>query len=186
MPKVTQEHLDARRAQILEGARHAFATYGYDGATVPRLEEAIGLSRGAIFHYYAGKKDLFVAVAGDVNRQVFRVIQESGVAGALREIANTDPEFLAVLLETESRLRHDEDFVRRIEALSAELRPELLKWWEEQHESGALRTDIPWPQLARFASLVTNGLALRVAGGDTDDMDIEVVVRLLEDALGPR
>lgn len=186
MPKVTEEHLEARRAQILEGARHAFAKYGYDGATVPRLEEAIGLSRGAIFHYFDGKLDLFVSVAADVNRQVIAVIRESGIAGALREIARTDPEFLAVLIETESRLRHDEDFVRRMEALADELLPEVFKWWEEQQEVGALRTDIELPQLAQFASLVTNGLAMRVAGGDPADLDIEVVVRLLEDALGPR
>ena len=31
MPKVSEEHLEARRAQILAGARRAFATYGYDG-----------------------------------------------------------------------------------------------------------------------------------------------------------
>ena len=42
MPKVTQEHLDARRAQILDGARRAFAEHGYDGATV---EEARGGDR---------------------------------------------------------------------------------------------------------------------------------------------
>ena len=48
MPKVTQEHLDARRAEILDGARRAFAEHGYEGATVARLEEATGLSRGAL------------------------------------------------------------------------------------------------------------------------------------------
>ena len=46
MPKVTQEHLDARRTQILEGARRAFAEHGYDGAT--GLEMLLGhLGHGA-------------------------------------------------------------------------------------------------------------------------------------------
>lgn len=35
-------HVDSRRAQILDGARRAFAQYGYDGATLTRLEEATG------------------------------------------------------------------------------------------------------------------------------------------------
>ena len=38
MPKVSEAHLDARRAEILEGARRAFARHGYEGATVARLE----------------------------------------------------------------------------------------------------------------------------------------------------
>jgi TetR/AcrR family transcriptional regulator, transcriptional repressor of aconitase len=184
MPKVTPEHLEARRAQILEGARHAFARYGYDGATVARLEETIGLSRGAIFHYFDGKKDLFVAVAADVNRQFIGVITTGGLGEALREIGRQDPEFLAVLIETESRLRHDEDFVRRLEEVSEEMRPALAEWFEGQAASGALRADIDWPHLARFATLVVNGLALRVAGGD--ETDVETVVQLLEDALRPR
>jgi AcrR family transcriptional regulator len=184
VPKVTQEHLDARRAQILDGARHAFAKYGYDGATVARLEEATGLSRGAIFHYFDGKKNLFSAVAADINRHYIELIATEGLAEALREIANEDPEFLAVLIETESRLRHDEDFVRRMEAQWEEERPALAEWFQRQVETGVFRTDIDWPNLARFATMVTNGLALRIAGGD--ETDVETVVQLLGDALRPQ
>ena len=185
VPKVTQEHLDARRAQILEGAGRAFAQYGYDGATVARLEEAIGLSRGAIFHYFNGKKDLFAEVAIDVNRKFVGVIQTGGLGDALREIANASPELLEVLFETQARLHRDEDFMRRLEEASEEeLRPDLETWFEEQREKGAFRTDIDWADLARFATIVTNGLALRVAIGDPTDVD--TVVRLLEDALRPQ
>ncbi|TML22030.1 MAG: helix-turn-helix transcriptional regulator, partial [Actinobacteria bacterium] len=51
MPRVSQQQLDARRQEILAGARACFARYGYEGATVRRLEEETGLSRGAIFHH---------------------------------------------------------------------------------------------------------------------------------------
>ena len=184
MPKVTQEHLDARRAQILDGARRAFAQYGYDGATVARLEEATGLSRGAIFHYFKGKKDLFAEVAVEVNRRYIAVITTGGLAAALRELAKESPEFMAVLFETEVRLRQDEDFVRRLEETSEEMRPGLEAWFEEQRDSGALRADIDWRDLARFATMVTNGMALRIAGGD--ETHVETVVQLLEDALRPQ
>lgn len=184
MPKVTPEHLEARRTQILDGARRAFAQYGYDGATVALLEEATGLSRGAIFHYFDGKKDLFAAVAADANRRYVGMMASEGLAKTLREIGNEDPEFLAVLIETESRLRRDEDFVRRLEALWEEQRPAVADWFRSQAESGAFRSDIDWSHLARFATMVINGLALRVAGGD--ETDIETVVQLLEDALRPQ
>ncbi len=184
MPKVTPEHLEARRAEILAGARRAFAEYGYEGATVARLEAATGLSRGAIFHYFENKKDLFVSVAADVNRRFIGVITKGGLAEALREIARQDPELLAGLIETEARLRTDEDFVRRLESMSEELQPALAEWFQEQATSGAFRSDIDWPDLARFATMVTNGLALRVAGGD--ETNIETVVRLLDDAIRPQ
>ena len=80
MPKVTQEHLDARRAEILDGARRAFAEHGYDGATVARLEEATGLSRGAIFHYFENKNDLFVELAMEMNTRFGDILLESAAS----------------------------------------------------------------------------------------------------------
>lgn len=183
MPKVTQEHLDARRAQILDGAGRAFAQYGYDGATVKRLEEATGLSRGAIFHYFDDKKDLFAALAADVNRRYIDAITAGGFAEAIHELARESPELLGVLFETEVKLHHDEDFTRRMAASSEELRPRLEAWFQDQCDTGGLRTDLDWRDLARFATIVTNGLALRIAGGD--ETDVDTVVQLLEDALRP-
>jgi len=184
MPKVTQEHLDARRAEILDGARRAFAQYGYAGATVTRLEEATGLSRGAIFHYFAGKKDLFAAVAADVNRRYVEVMTTGGLGEALRALAKESPELITVLFETEARLYRDEEFMQRLEDTSRELLPKLEEWFQEQRKTGAIRTDIDWRNLARFATMVTNGLALRVAAGD--ETDVETTVQLLEDAVRPQ
>ena len=44
MPRLRPERLVARRAEILAGARRAFARHGYEGATVKLLEEETGLS----------------------------------------------------------------------------------------------------------------------------------------------
>ncbi|HJU37413.1 MAG TPA: TetR/AcrR family transcriptional regulator [Gaiellaceae bacterium] len=184
MPKVTQEHREARRAQILEGARRALAKYGYDGATVVRLEEETGLSRGAIFNYFDDKKDIFVALAEDVNRRYIEATASGGFAGAIDKLSRESPEFLAVLVETEVRLYRDPDFTRRMEAGSAELLPKLEAWAQAQRKSGALRTDLDWLDLARFGTMVINGLALRIAGGEKTNVDS--VVRLLEDALRPQ
>ena len=52
MPKVSQQYLDTRKQAILDGARRAFSRWGYEGATVARLEEEIGVSRGAILNYF--------------------------------------------------------------------------------------------------------------------------------------
>jgi AcrR family transcriptional regulator len=183
MPKVSPEHLEARREEILAGARRAFAEYGYEGATVARLEEATGLSRGAIFHYFPGKKALFVALAAEVNERYVELMRTRGLAEALRAIAAESQEWLAVLIETEVRLHHDEDFVRRLEAATEHLREPARSWFEEQQQRGALRADVDSVDLARFATIVVNGVALRLAGGD--ETNVDSVVRLLDAALRP-
>src|SRR3954464_7810873 len=110
MPKVSKEHLASRRAEILEGARRAFATYGYEGATVARLEEATRLSRGAIFHYFDSKLDLFAELALAENRRYIDLMIERGFDDAMRSMANEDPEWLGMLLESEGGLRHHPGF----------------------------------------------------------------------------
>jgi AcrR family transcriptional regulator len=103
MPKVTPEHVQARRAQILEGARRCFARWGYDGATVPRLEREIGLSHGAIFNYYSSKLDLFIALAEEDHDRFHELGRREGFEGLARHIAGADPAWLAVYFELHRR-----------------------------------------------------------------------------------
>ena len=184
MPKVTKEHLEARRAEILDGARRAFAEHGYEGATVVKLEEATGLSRGAIFHYFENKTDLFVELAMEMNTRFVDLLFQSGLHEAFRALAAESPEWLAVLIETESRMRHDEEFVRRFEAKAADITPRARDWFEQQQAEGKLRDDVDWVELGRFTTSLLNGIALRVAGGDP--FEIEAMLRLLDDAIAPR
>ncbi|MES1248678.1 MAG: helix-turn-helix domain-containing protein [Actinomycetota bacterium] len=184
MPKVSQEHLDARRAQILEGARRAFAEHGYEGATVARLEEATGLSRGAIFHYFENKQDLFVELAMEMNTRFGDILLASGLDEAFRALTAESPEWLAVLIETESRMRHDESFVARFDARASDVGPRIREGFQKQQSDGKLRDDVDWVEVARFTTSVLNGLALRVASGDA--FDIDAMLRMLNDAIAPR
>jgi TetR/AcrR family transcriptional regulator, transcriptional repressor of aconitase len=183
VPKVTQEHLDARREQILAGAQRCFAEHGYAGATVARLEAAIDLSRGAIFNYFDGKQSLFVEVAMRVNAGFQRIFTEQGLDAAVRAIASEDPAWLGVLIETQSKLRHDPEFVRRMEA-AIERAPRVSSWIEERQRDGAFRADVPAVALAQFVNMVVNGLALRVAA--EEETAVEPLLQLLHDALTPR
>jgi TetR/AcrR family transcriptional regulator, transcriptional repressor of aconitase len=184
VPKVTQDHLDARRAQILDGARRAFAEHGYEGATVARLEEATGLSRGAIFHYFGNKQDLFVALAWEMNTRLGDILLEHGVADAVRALTLESPEWLGVLIEAQAKLRHDPEFVRKMDAREAASNDRVRDWFAEQQTAGRLRSDLPSIELGRFATSVINGLALRIVANDP--FDVEAAVQLLDDAIAPR
>ncbi len=183
MPKVSQAHLDHRRAEILDGARSAFAKHGYAGATVARLEEATGLSRGAIFHYFGSKRDLFVQLSVEENRRYVDLIVERGLDEALRAMANADPEWLGILFEIQVRIRHDPEFVRKLDE-ATDARDRLVAWLTDAQARGEFRQDIDFLHIGRFASIVLNGLALRVVGGD--EVDVEPLIRLLHDAIAPQ
>ena len=184
MPKVTEEHLESRREQILEGARHVFAQYGYHGATVARLESRRPACRGERSSTTSTtREDLFLELGLDANRRYVEAITVGGFAEAIREMAGESPDLIAVALELEIRLRENEEFRRRIEAGTAEQRKRLEAWFDEQRSSGEMRKDMEWDDLVRFAGIVVNGLAFRVSGGY--ETNVETVVRLLDDAIKP-
>ena len=70
MPIVSESELARRRQEIIDAARVCFARYGFEGATVARLEQATGKTRGAIFHHFGDKESLFLAIVSeDAERQ---------------------------------------------------------------------------------------------------------------------
>jgi hypothetical protein len=120
----------------------------------------------------------------EMNTRFGDILLETGLEDAFRALTAENPEWLAVLIETESRLRHDEDFVRRFEAKAADTGPRIREWFEQEQAEGRLRGDVSWVEIGRFATALLNGLALRVAGGDP--FNIDAMLRLLTDAIAPR
>ncbi|MFJ1646137.1 TetR/AcrR family transcriptional regulator [Streptomyces sp. NPDC088258] len=66
MARVSQEHLDARRRQILEGASRCFADNGFHATSMQDVLREVDLSAGAVYRYFAGKEELIGAIAADV------------------------------------------------------------------------------------------------------------------------
>jgi TetR/AcrR family transcriptional regulator, transcriptional repressor of aconitase len=159
MPKVSPEHVEARRAQILEGARRCFARWGYDGATVPRLEKEIGLSHGAIFNYYSSKLDLFVALAREDHDRFHRIWHEHGFEGLARHIADADPSWLSIYLELHRRLYTD---------------AALRKKWRAEPLRPVSERDV-------FLHTILNGLVFARAAGV--EIDVEPILRLTKKLL---
>ena len=79
MPIMSDSELNRRRHDILVGARRCFAEHGYEGATVRRLEEATGKSRGAIFHHFGDKESLFLALAREDAAREAEVVANNGL-----------------------------------------------------------------------------------------------------------
>jgi AcrR family transcriptional regulator len=190
MPRVSQDHLDARRRQILDGSRACFARYGYEGATVRRLEEATGLSRGAIFHHFRDKESLFLALAEDDAHRMADVVAEQGLVQVMRDLlaqrsgaeVEHPADWLGTRLEVSRRLRTDPDFrarwAERSKQLTAATRERLLR----QRAAGNLRDDVDVDVLAAFLELVLEGLVSHLAMGLPAD-DLDPVLDLVEETV---
>ncbi|WP_067722730.1 TetR/AcrR family transcriptional regulator [Nocardia yamanashiensis] len=181
MPKVSDDHLAARRSQILDGARSCFAEYGYEGATVRRLEEATGLSRGAIFHHFRDKDALFLALAQEDAGRMAEVAATQGLIQVMRDMLAHPEDFdwLGTRLEIARRLRNDPDFRANWEERSVELTAATVARLERRKAAGALRDDVPTEVLLGYLDLVLDGLIARIASGHAND-NLEAVLDLVE------
>ncbi|MGH3481546.1 MAG: TetR/AcrR family transcriptional regulator [Nocardioidaceae bacterium] len=168
MPRVSQDHLDARRRQILDAARRCFGIYGYEGATVRRLEEVTGLSRGAIFHHFGDKESLFCAVARDDAQRMAEVVAEQGLVQVMRDVAAGTPgssEWLSTWLEVSHRLRTDLEFRTRWAEQSKVLTVATRARLERQRQAGVLRSDVSLDVLTGYLLLVLEGVLTHLATG---------------------
>ena len=82
MPRVSDEHLAARRAQILEAARGCFAREGFHRTSMADILAAAGLSAGAVYRYFRSKEEIVAAIAGQAG---------DGLRERLAEVTATDP-----------------------------------------------------------------------------------------------
>ena len=49
------------RRRILDSALEVFGAEGYDGASMNAICTRAGISKGIIYHYFAGKEDLYLS-----------------------------------------------------------------------------------------------------------------------------
>jgi AcrR family transcriptional regulator len=130
-----EEQSRATQGRLLAAARELFSERGFAGTATEDLVARAGVTRGALYHQYADKRDLFRAVFEDVEREL-------GERIALAAAAEASPwEMIRAgaraLLEASL-----EPAVRRIVLTDG---PSVLGWEEwrridSQHAYGMVRT----------------------------------------------
>ena len=185
MPKVSQDQLAARRAQILTAARQAFARHGYEGATVKVLEAETGLSRGAIFHHFRDKEALFLALAEQDASRTAEVVASAGLVQVMRELRDIDAGWLGVQLEVRRRLRTDPAFAASWAERQAAVDAAAGARLERQRTAGVVRADVDVALLLDFLHLVLDGLVSRLAAGMSPE-SLDGVLDLVEQTVRAR
>ncbi|MFI8183212.1 TetR/AcrR family transcriptional regulator [Actinacidiphila glaucinigra] len=179
MPKVSEEHLRARRAQILDAAARCFARAGFHRTTIQDIAAESGFSAGLIYRYFADKDDMVVAIADQWHDQQARRLHLEEPAGnpadAFPGVAGGYLELLRSLADADERQRVQLGVQIWAEALRAPRvhavaregvdRPravvgDLVRAAQERGE-----LDAAWPAdgLARVFVAIYQGLALQTA-----------------------
>lgn len=115
----------ATRSALVAAARPLFAARGFAAVGTEEIVRAAGVTRGALYHQFADKRELFAAVFEEVERE----ITERIAAGAL-DAAAGDP-LAALAAGTEQFLAASaEPAVQQIVLIDA---PSVLGWerWRE-------------------------------------------------------
>jgi AcrR family transcriptional regulator len=72
----------ATRERLLEAARRLFGERGYEATSIESVLDAAGVARGALYHHFRSKAELFDAVLADV---LVEIAERSAAAAAGRK-----------------------------------------------------------------------------------------------------
>jgi AcrR family transcriptional regulator len=128
------EYAEETRAALVNAAREVFTEKGYAGASTEQILRRARASRGAMYHHFAGKADLFRAALEAVEEEFIGRLAEGGAPGSdvWDEICNGCQLFLDIATEPQ------------IQRLMLTEGPAVLGWrqWreiEERYGFGLLR-----------------------------------------------
>jgi AcrR family transcriptional regulator len=158
------EQSEATRAELVQVARELFAERGYAGVGTEEIVQRAKVTRGALYHHFRDKKDLFRAVHEQLEAEMAQRIgaQLAGEGGA-------DP---IELLATGARtfLDHTTGPLARITLVDA---PSVLGWveWRAIDEKYGM-------------GLVIAGLEGAIAAGAIREQPVKPLAHLLLAALG--
>lgn len=185
MPKVTREHLDARRRQVLTAAHRCFARHGFHVTTMQDVADEAGLSAGALYRYFGGKEALIEALADwgrEVEREALDALQPGGGAEALARVVGDMLRPLATdSPETEATLRLDvrlwgealdqPAILRLFRAQCAALKGPIADFLRSEQKAGRVRRDLDPQAAADAVFALLAGLELQKALAPELDVD---------------
>jgi TetR/AcrR family transcriptional regulator, transcriptional repressor of aconitase len=172
MPRVTEQHRETRRAQILDAARRCFVRQGFHETSMQELLAEAGLSSGAVYGYFSSKDELIVAIAEDNISQISALLRSF----TDREAPGTARDLLIEVL----------GFIRSMHAENGFAAIALLVWSEatRKAELAARLTELMTEYRNSFSRLAGpggqpwNGLSPQATGALLTSVVVGYIARL--------
>jgi AcrR family transcriptional regulator len=202
MPKSPTRRRPRTVAALLDGALHAFAERGFDGASIGYICERAGLTTGAFYGNFASKQELFfalldvraAAVLAQFGELTDRVESQPELLDELLREAVEPQEDSAVwtLLSLEFRLfamRHP-DAAQELLRHELRLREQIAELLGRALRAAGRQPTIEPDELARLVIAIYAGLSLRHGDladtGEPDPLAARVLPTLLHALSEPR
>ena len=80
------EHAEATRAALMAAGRRLFSARGFAQVSTDEIVREARVTRGALYHHFKDKKELFEAICDQVGAELTRQVEEAAFP-----IAQTDP-----------------------------------------------------------------------------------------------
>ena len=190
-PKVSEEHMEERRQQILDAAVRSFSRGGLHQTTIEDIRLEAELSRGAVYHYFKTKEDIIDAIRERSAGQAESFYRDSsggddGAANLLNLVdatlsLMTSPESaeanrLAVFLWAESLVNQ-----RIMDGQLPSFKPyleQLARSFAEAQDEGRADPQVDSQAIARVIAGTMLGLQIQLTW--EPDMDMDAAGRALE------
>lgn len=158
--KPRSEMIAETRAKLVAAARQAFGTVGYADASMDDFTAAAGLTRGALYHHFGGKKGLLEAVISKIDAEMNE---------RLRAVAaSADSPWQAFV---------DENIAYIEMALEPEIQRIVLR-----DGPAVLGDPTTWPGQSMCIRSMTDSLQRLIDAGTIIPTDAEALARLLNGA----
>ncbi len=102
----TKEEADQTRQALLDAALEQFSRQGYQATRLEDIAQAAGVTRGAIYHHFGGKTELYKSLMEAASAQESGAVETAiSEGGTLPEIMTRILSYSLALLEKDRRLR---------------------------------------------------------------------------------
>ncbi len=174
MPRVVPEYKAEARGRILDSARQVFDEKGYRQATMDDVAKKLGVSKGALYLYFASKGELFNAICKTAPLALKEILYST-----FRE--RTDPAESAVEFFDKMMTQYGSNFGLSFEILSEASRnpplrrvlketqdefTQVLKGFlQEGHKRGLVSDNLDLRSLSHALIALWNGLETMIVSG---------------------
>ncbi|MFI1359957.1 TetR/AcrR family transcriptional regulator [Streptomyces sp. NPDC020898] len=182
MARVSQEHLDARRRQILDGAALCFARNGFHATSMQDVLKEVDLSAGAVYRYFGGKEELIGAIVTEVLAEVGDAFEAAVgqnpppppdviVGRVMGRMLGLRPGmthegvsvFPRLIIQVWAETLRNDELSKALDEGYAKVRTAWVRLVERYQETGMMRADVPAESVARTMIAAAQGFVAQMA-----------------------